>query len=114
MRRASGSALKGSCTKKSSRGLKVSIHRKVIEEARARIAENPDTTWKRASLVEHPFGTFKDWTGSRHILTKKLVNVRAEVNTTFWCYNFKRVLEIVGVRALIEALDIPKIIGNSA
>jgi hypothetical protein len=48
--------LKKSCTKKRARELRVSIHQEVIEEARIRLSENPDTTWKRASLVEHPFG----------------------------------------------------------
>ena len=102
--------LKKSCTKKSARELRVSVHQEVIEAARVRLAATPDTTWKRAALVEHPFGTFKDWTGSRHLLTKKLVNVRAEVNTTFWSYNFKRALKIIGVRALIETLGVTKTI----
>jgi hypothetical protein len=96
--------LKKSCTKKPARELKVSVHQEVIAEARIRLTENPDTTWKRASLVEHPFGTFKDHTGSRHLLTKGIPNVRAEVNSTFWSYNFKRVIGVIGVAALVEFL----------
>lgn len=99
-----GCPLKASCTKKPARELRVSVHQEVIEEARIRLAANPDTTCKRASLAEHPFGTFKDQTGSRHLLTKGMANVRAEVNSSFWAYNFKRVLEIIGVAALIDAL----------
>jgi transposase len=97
-----GCPLKKSCTKKAARELRVSVHQEVIDEARIRLAANPDTTRKRGSLVEPPFGTFKDHTGSRHLLTKGIPNVRAEVNSTFWSYNFKRVLEIIGVGALIE------------
>jgi transposase len=104
-------ALKESCTKKGSRELRVSIHKEVIDEVQARVDNHPDATMQRASLVEHPFGTFKDWTGSRHLLTRGLPNVRAEVNTTFWSYNFKRALGIVGVTTLVEAMQ-PKGLGT--
>jgi transposase len=95
--------LKSSCTKKRARELKVSIHKEVIEEVRERMDKAPDATWKRASLAEHPFGTFKDWTGGRDLLGKGMEHATAEVGTTFWSYNFKRALSIVGMKALLEA-----------
>jgi len=95
--------LKSSCTKKRVRELHVSIHKEVIEEARERMDKADDATRKRASLVEHPFGTFKEWTGGRDLLGKGMKHAVAEVNTTFWSYNFKRTLKIIGIKPLIEA-----------
>lgn len=95
--------LKSSCTKKRVRELRVSLHKEVIDEARQRMDKAPDVIGKRASLAEHPFGTFKDWTGGRDLLGKGMPHAVAEVNTTFWCYNFKRALKVVGIKALVEA-----------
>ena len=97
--------LKSSCTKNHFRKLRVSVHKEVIDEVERRMNKAPDSPRKRASLVEHPFGTFKDWTGSRHLLGKGLEHAEAEVKTTFWSYNFKRALKISGMKALIEAFS---------
>jgi len=97
--------LKSSCTKARVRELRVSIHKEVIEEVRERMARTPDVIGKRASLAEHPFGTFKDWTGGRDLLGKGMEHAAAEVRTTFWCYNFKRTLKIIGMETLIEAFN---------
>jgi transposase len=97
--------LKSSCTKTRVRELRINVHKEVIEEVRERMAKAPDATRKRGSLVEHPFGTFKDWTGGRDLLGKGMEHAAAEVKTTFWCYNFKRTLKIIGMEALIEAFN---------
>jgi len=55
---------------------------------------------KRAALVEHPFGTLKVWCGWRHFLLRGLPKVRAELNLLMLCYNFKRLLNILGVDML--------------
>lgn len=95
--------LKSSCTKAKVRELRVSMHKEVIAEARERMDKAPDVIGKRASLAEHPFGTFKDWSGGRDLLGKGMKHAAAEVNTTFWSYNFKRALKIIGIKALVEA-----------
>ena len=46
------------------------VYKEVIEEVRERMDKAPDAISKRASLAEHPFGTFKDWTGGRDLLGK--------------------------------------------
>ena len=79
------------------------MHKEVIAEARERMDKAPDVIGKRASLAEHPFGTFKEWTGGRDLLGKGMKHAAAEVNTTFWSYNFKRTLKIIGIKALVEA-----------
>lgn len=95
--------LKNACTSKRARELHVSIHKEVIEEVQERMNNAGDTTWKRASLAEHPFGTFKDITGGRDLLGKGMEHATAEVRTTFWSYNFRRTLKIIGMEALMEA-----------
>jgi transposase len=95
--------LKSSCTKKRLRTLSVSIHKEVIEEVRDRMARSPDATRQRASLVEHPFGTIKDWTGGRDLLGKGKDNAAMETKTHSWSYNLKRTLKVVGMGALMEA-----------
>ena len=55
---------------------------------------------KRKCLVEHPFGTLKQWCGWTHFLMRGLEKVRAEFSLLMLCYNFKRVLSILGLDAL--------------
>ena len=57
---------------------------------------------KRASLVEHPFGSLKLWLGWTHFLMRGLDKVRAEMNLLMLSYNFKRVLNILGIDAFRE------------
>jgi hypothetical protein len=56
---------------------------------------------RRGSLAEHPSGTFKDMTGGRDLPGEGMGHAIAEVRTTFWSYNFRRALEIVGMGALM-------------
>ena len=57
-----------------------------------------------ASTVEHPFGTIKLWTGSRHFLTKELKNVRTEMSLNVLAYNLRRMISILGVAESIKAV----------
>ena len=59
----------------------------------------------RRQTVEHPFGTIKAWMGATHFLTKTLKRVRTEVSLQVIAYNIKRVIAIMGVRPLIEAIQ---------
>jgi hypothetical protein len=51
---------------------------------------------RRASLVEHPFGTLKVRAGYRHFLVRGFDKVRGEWSLMALCYNLARVLSIVG------------------
>jgi hypothetical protein len=53
---------------------------------------------QRACLAEHPFGTLKCWCGWTHFLLRGLRKVRAEMNLLMLCYNFKRLLSILGLQ----------------
>ena len=46
-----------------------------------------DDIWERRSIVEHVFGTIKDWMGRDHFRTRRLANVRTEMNLYVLAYN---------------------------
>ena len=58
----------------------------------------------RKQLVEHPFGTIKRAWNQGYFLTRRLENVRTEMSLTILAYNLKRVIKILGVPRMIEAL----------
>jgi len=51
---------------------------------------------RRSALVEHPFGTIKCRAGYRHFLVRGFNKVRGEWSLMALCYNFTRVLNILG------------------
>ena len=70
----------------------------------ARLDQQPDAMSIRRQTVEHPFGTLKSWMGSAHFLTKTLEKVRTEMSLHILAYNIKRIIQIFGVRPLVEAI----------
>jgi len=50
------------------------------------------------------FGTLKAWMGATHFKTRTLEKVRAEMSLHVLAYNLKRVISILGVGPLIQAL----------
>ncbi len=98
-------ALRPKCTRNlQSRRISRSANEHVLEEMNARVASNPEILRKRKAIVEHPFGTIKRWMNQAYFLMRGLTNVRAEFCLSALAYNFKRVLAIVGVPALLAAL----------
>lgn len=71
----------------------------------ARLDRRPDAMGVRRQTVEHPFGTLKAWMGSTHFLTKTLGKVRTEMSLHVLAYNMKRMIRILGVRPLMEAIE---------
>ena len=59
----------------------------------------------RRQTVEHPFGTLKSWMGSTHFLTKTLEKVRTEMSLHVLAYNLKRMIQILGTKPLIAAIQ---------
>jgi hypothetical protein len=55
-----------------------------------------DMMRRRKALAEHPFGTLKCRAGYRHFLVRGFAKVRGEWSLTALCYNFSRVLSILG------------------
>jgi Transposase DDE domain len=76
----------------------------VLDRMQARIAQRPDILDQRREIVEHPFGTIKQWMNQGAFLMRGLEKVRAEFSLTALAYNLRRVLNIVGLPKLIAAL----------
>jgi transposase len=69
------------------------------------IQTDPDFYKQRQSLVEHPFGTMKRQWGYDHIMTKKTKkHASADVGLIFVAYNLKRLINILGIKQLMEYL----------
>jgi hypothetical protein len=97
-------ALKSKCTTGKERRISRWEHEAVLEDVQARLDRNPEKMRLRRQTVEHPFGTIKSWMGSTHFLMKRLKNVRTEMALHVLAYNMKRVMRILGVGGLIEAI----------
>ncbi len=76
-------------------------HEDVLERHRARMKNAEVQMRRRAELAEHPFGTLKCRAGYRHFLVRGFNKVRGEWSLMALCYNFSRVLKIVGLDNLI-------------
>ena len=59
---------------------------------------------KRKEIVEHPFGTIKRSFGYTYFLLKGMEKVKGESSLMCFVYNLKRVLNIVGINGLMEAI----------
>jgi transposase len=79
-------------------------HEAVLERHRARMKNADALMRRRSSLVEHPFGTLKCRAGYRHFLVRGFNKVRGEWSLMALCYNFSRVLNILGMDRFIAHL----------
>jgi transposase len=100
-----GCAMKAKCTNGShQRRIRRWEREGVVDAMLARLEEDPGKMQLRRQTVEHPFGTLKAWMGATHFLTKTLPRVSTEMSLHVLAYNMKRVMNILGVGTLIEAM----------
>jgi hypothetical protein len=98
-------AVRSGCTEnKRGRTIKRLIDEAVLERMAERLRGSPEKMRLRGSLVEHPFGTMKRGMNQGYFLMKGLAKVGTEISLTVLSYNIKRVLNILGVRQMIEAV----------
>ena len=97
-------ALKDRCTTGKERRIRRWEHEEVLEAVQRRLDENPQAMRQRRETVEHPFGTIKARMGATHFLMKRLKNVRTEMALSVLAYNLTRVMNIIGIRPLIQAM----------
>jgi hypothetical protein len=71
----------------------------------ARLDCDPQIMRVRRQTVEHPYGTLKAWMGSTHFLTRTLRHVSTEMSLHVLAYNLKRVMNILGIKPLIQAIQ---------
>ena len=98
-------ALKSKCTTGKERRVSRWEHEHIVEAAEARLDKEPERMRIRRCTVEHPFGTLKSWMGHTHFLMKTKANVSTEMSLHVLAYNLKRVMSILGVRGLINAIQ---------
>ena len=77
----------------------------VLEAVQRRLDANPQAMRQRRETVEHPFGTIKARMGATHFLTKTLPKVAAEMALSVLAYNLTRVMNIVGIKPLMAAIQ---------
>jgi hypothetical protein len=70
----------------------------------ARLDRLSDAMTIRRQTVEHPFGTLKAWMGSTHFLTRTLEKVSTEMSLQVLAYNMKRMINIFGVKPLMQTI----------
>ena len=99
-----GCALKAQCTTGKERRVRRWEHEDVIDRLHARLARRPKQMTVRRRTVEHVFGTLKHWMGSTHFLTRGLAHVGTEMSLHVLAYNLMRVLSIIGMPKMIEAM----------
>jgi hypothetical protein len=81
-------------------------HQAVIDRHRLRMAQPEAETMmrRRSALAEHPFGTLKCRAGYRHFLLRGFDKVRGEWSLMALCYNFSRLLSILGIDQFLACL----------
>ncbi|MEL0584027.1 MAG: IS1182 family transposase [Candidatus Thiodiazotropha sp. (ex. Lucinoma kazani)] len=98
-------SMKSQCTTGKERRVIRWEHEAVLEAVQARLDREPETMRLRRQTVEHPFGTLKAWMGYTHFLTKTLPRVSTEMSLHVLAYNLKRVMNLLGVITLMEAIQ---------
>jgi hypothetical protein len=98
-------SLKSQCTTGKERRVTRWEHEAILEAMQDRLDCDPEIMRVRRQTVEHPYGTLKAWMGSTHFLTRTLNRVGAEMSLHVLAYNLKRVMNILGIKPLIQAIQ---------
>ncbi|WP_445730647.1 transposase [Methylocystis sp. IM2] len=98
-------SIKNQCTPYKERRITRREHEHVVEEVQRRLDTNPETMRTRRETVEHPSGTIKVRIGATRFLIKRLPNVASEMALNVLANNLTRVLNIMGVRPLVAAIQ---------
>lgn len=97
-------SIKSQCTTSAQRRIRRWEHEDLLDSMDQELRKTPDAMSVRSQTVEHPFGTLKAWMGSTHFLTRRLKNVRTEMSLHVLAYNLRRMMSIMGVVPLMEAI----------
>ena len=76
----------------------------MLDDMQEQLERSPDAMRIRRCSVEHPFGTIKSWMGATHFLTKGLERVKTEMSLHVLAYNVKRLMSLLGVAGMMEAI----------
>jgi transposase len=100
-----GCPLKPQCTQATKRLVVRHFYEDAREAMHQRAARDPAWMKHRREIVEHPYGTIKWLMGYPRFLVKGLKKAKAELALEIMGYNLKRVLNILGVAAVLQALQ---------
>ena len=97
--------IKSKCTT-NQRGRRITrwVDEKLLEDMARRVRARPQVMRRRQQLSEPPFGTIKRAMNQGYFLMRGLNKVGAEMSLTVLSYNLKRVINLIGVKKLIEAV----------
>jgi len=95
--------LKEQCTSAAYRAIYRRTNEAVVDRQAARLAQNPEIMKQRKAIVEHVFGTLRDW-GHDKFLMRGLKKIRAEFSLSALAYNLRRVLNLFSVSELVQKL----------
>ena len=95
------------CTKaKNGRVIERSEFAQAVLKNKLAIEQNRELYKRRQEIVEHPFGTIKRQWGFDYTLMKGKKKVDGEVGLIFISYLFRRLITILGINGLMEAVSL--------
>ncbi len=97
--------MKPQCTTGKYRRVNRWEHEAVLDRVDTRLQREPERMKARRETVEHPYGTIKHWMGYTHFQMRTLERVSTEMSLHVLAYNLKRMMKIMGIGALIEAIQ---------
>jgi hypothetical protein len=97
--------LKPQCTKAAQRVIVRDFYEDAREAMHRRAIADPIWMKHRREIAEHPFGTMKWLMAHPRFLVRGLRKATAELALGVLSYNLKRVVNILGVPALLQALE---------
>ena len=96
--------IKDKCTTSKERRVRRWEKEDVLERVQKRLDEDPAQLAVRSMTVEHPYGTIKSWMGATHFKMRTLKNVATEMALHVLAYNMTRVMNLIGIPAMISAM----------
>jgi hypothetical protein len=96
--------IKTKCTTSKERRVRRWEHEGVLERVQERLDKDPNQLAVRSMTVEHPYGTIKSWMGATHFKMRRLKNVATEMALHVLAYNMTRVMNMMGIPAMINAM----------
>jgi transposase len=100
-----GCVLKARCTGAAKRVIVRHFYEDTREAMHRRAISDPAWMKHRREMAEHPFATLKWLMGHPRFLVRGLPKAKAELALGVLSYNLKRVITILGVPALLQALQ---------
>ena len=95
------------CTKaKNGRVIERSEFAEAVLKNKLAIEQNRELYKRRQEIVEHPFGTIKRQWGFDYTMMKGKKKVDGEVGLIFISYLFRRLITILGINGLMEAVSL--------